>query len=101
MFQKILLLVIISCASVLLRHEGFASVTYTYTPASQISLTGTTTDTRFDVASVLYGTSFSGAYLDTTTRNMSGAFYIQDIGWALMSSGSYQVAIDCGTQYLS
>ena len=94
MFQKILLLVIISCASVLLGHEGFASVTYT--PAPQISLTGTTTDTRFDVASVLYGTSFSGAYLDTTTRNMSGAFYIQDIGWALMSSGSYQVILNCG-----
>ena len=57
MFQKILLLVIIFCASVLLRHEGFASVTYT--PGPKTSLTGTTTDVRFDVASPLFGTSFS------------------------------------------
>ncbi len=26
---------------------------------------------------------------------MSGAFYIQGIGWALMSTGSYQVKIQC------
>jgi hypothetical protein len=84
----------ISCLSV---GEGFASVTKTYTPAPQISLTGTTSEVRFDVEQVLYDESsiFSGAYLDTTTQNMSGAFYIHDIGWALMSSGAYQVKIQC------
>jgi hypothetical protein len=71
-------------------------VTKTYTPAPQISLTGTTSKVRFDVAAPLFGSSFSGAYLDTSTQNMSGAFYIRDIGWALMSSGAYQVKINCG-----
>jgi hypothetical protein len=85
---------LISCLSV---GESFAGVTKTYVPALQISLTGTTSDVRFDVEQVLYDESsiFSGAYLDTSTQNMSGAFYIQDIGWALMSSGVYQVKIQC------
>jgi hypothetical protein len=85
---------LISCLSL---GEGFASVTKIYTPAPQISLTGTTSDVRFDVEQVLYDESstFSGAYLDTTTQNMSGAFYMSEIGWALMSSGAYQVKIQC------
>jgi hypothetical protein len=71
-------------------------VTKTYTPAPRISLTGATTDIRFDVAEPLFGSPFSGTYLDTVSQNMSGAFYIQGIGWALMSTGSYQVKINCG-----
>lgn len=80
-------------------HQSFASVIYT--PATQISLTGATIDVRFDVAEPLFWTMFSWAYLDTSSRNMSGAFYIQSIGWALMSSGSLQVALNCGAQPLS
>lgn len=38
--------------SVFLMHDGFASVTYT--PATQISLTGATIDVRFDVAEPLF-----------------------------------------------
>lgn len=71
-----------------------------YTPGPTISLTGSTSDVRFDVAEPLFGTVYSGAYLDTATRNMSGAFYIQDIGWSLLSTGSYQVELDCGGQPL-
>ena len=99
MFRIILLLTTILFASVSLSHEGFASVSYD--PADRLFLTGTTVDTRFDVASPLSGTSFSGAYLDTTSLNMSGAFYMNGIGWALMSSGSFQVSLDCGSQYLT
>ena len=101
MFHKIQLLTLLVFTSFFLIDEGFASITKTYTPSPKITLTGTTTNTRFDVAEVLYGSSFSGAYIDTTTQNMSGAFYMNGIGWALMSSGSYQVELDCGAQSLS
>jgi hypothetical protein len=94
MITRIYLICITLLISCLCVGEGFAGVTYI--PAPQISLTGTTSDVRFDVAAPLFGSSFSGAYLDTTTQNMSGAFYIQDIGWALMSSGAYHVKINCG-----
>lgn len=96
MITRIYLICIALLISCLSGGEGFASMTKTYTPAPQISLTGTTSDVRFDVAAPLFGSPFSGAYLDTNTQNMSGAFYIRDIGWALMSSGAYQVKIDCG-----
>ena len=101
MFQKISLLIVLIFASFFMMDEGFASITKTYVPSQKISLTGTTANTRFDVAAVLYGSSFSGGYIDTTSRNMEGAFYMNGIGWALMSSGSYQVMIDCGAQPLS
>ncbi len=52
----ICVLCLISCLSV---GESFASVTKTYAPAPRISLTGATTDIRFDVAVPLFGTSFS------------------------------------------
>jgi hypothetical protein len=95
MITRIYLICIVLIVSCLWAGEGFAAVVKTYEPAPQISLTGTTSDVRFDVAEPLFSSDFSGAYLDTTTQNMSGAFYIQDIGWALMSSGAYQVKIQC------
>lgn len=79
-------------------EEGFASVTHTYTPGPVVGLTGVTSDTYFDVSDDLYGYAHSGAYLDTVTQNMSGAFYIKNIGWTLMSTGSFQVKLDCGAQ---
>jgi hypothetical protein len=49
-------------------YETSASVAYT--PAPKIFLTGTTSDIRFDVALALHGSNFSGAYLDTTNREL-------------------------------
>lgn len=98
MFRKYLYIILFVFSITLLSVDTlFAS----YTPGPTISLTGSTTDVRFDVAEPLFGTTYSGAYLDTATRNMSGAFYIQDIGWSLLSTGSYQVMLDCGSQLLS
>ncbi len=95
---RLILIIAITLISVLISHESWAGVTYS--PGPRVSLTGTTSDVRFDGASVLYGTPFSGGYLDTATRNMSGAFYMNGVGWALFSSGAYQVSLDCGGQSL-
>lgn len=76
-------------------------MTQSYIPAPKITLTGTTIDVRFDTAGVLYGSAFSGAYVDTLSRDIQGAFYIKNIGWTLMSSGAYQVRLDCGMQTLA
>lgn len=74
-----------------------------YTPAPQISLSGSSSDARFDVAQVLYDSlsPISAPKLDTTTRTFSGAFYLSGAGWVLMNTGSYSTKLDCGAQYLS
>ena len=79
MITRIYLICIALLISFLSVGEGFATVTKTYTPASQIFLTGTTSDARFDVAAPLFGSSFSGAYLDTVSQDMRGAFYMNGI----------------------
>jgi len=94
----IVLMLLVGYASTL--NPLHAEVTRTYTPWPRISLTGTTSDVRFDVAAVLHGTTYSWAYLHTSSSTLSGAFYINTIGWALMASGSYRVEMDCGTQSL-
>ncbi len=96
MFRKLYLFLLVYCGMFSMLDVSSASVVYI--PAPHIYLTGTTSDVRFDVSEPLFGSSYSGAYIDTTTRYMSGVFYIQSIGWAMASTGSYQVILDCGSQ---
>lgn len=102
MFHKIFLIFATIISSMCFSMgDSYANISTVYTPAPKISLTGTTSEVRMDVASALFGTDFSGTYLDTTTMYMSGAFYMNGIGWALMSSGAYQVELDCGAQIIA
>jgi hypothetical protein len=74
-----------------------------YTPANSISLSGSSSEVRFDVSQVLYDglSPVSHPNLNTTTKTFSGAFYARDIGWIDFSTGTYTTKIDCGSQYLS
>ena len=68
-----------------------------YIPGAMISLTGSTSSVRFDVASVLLSNSSTlpPPTLITATSQFTGTFYIRDIGWAVFSSGSNQVWLSC------
>ena len=74
-----------------------------YTPAPKIFLSGSNSDVRFDVAQVLYDSSslIPAAYVDTTTKTFSGAFYLSGAGWVLLNTGTYVTRLDCWGQYLS
>ncbi len=77
------------------------SASVTYTPGAIIAMTGSNSDVRFDVATALIGYDATIPVLETATRTFSGAFYGSGIGWINFSTGSYQVSLNCGAQYLS
>ncbi len=82
--------------------QGFASITYT--PGATIGMTGSNTDSRFDVNEVLYNTIGHTAYnpvLNTATRVFSWVFYVQALWWIEFNTGSYQVGLNCWAQSLS
>lgn len=84
--------------------EIFAATGFiSYTPAPQIYLSGANSDVHFDVAGVLFdsGSAVPAVHLNTSTKSFSGVFYLSGAGWVMMSTGSYSVAIDCGSQSLS
>ncbi len=98
---RILLLISLLVSSLAFVSEISASVTYT--PGPSIAMTGTNTNTRFDVASAL---SASGIIdmdpaLLTSNKTFTGTFYAKNIGWILFASGSNQVSLNCGGQSLS
>ena len=97
---RLFLLISILFASLISTTDVSAAVTYT--PGALIAMTGSNSDVRFDVAPVL------GVYdaiptlvTNTPTKTFTGAFYGSGIGWIMFSTGTYQVALDCGAQPLS
>ncbi len=79
------------------------ALSYTFTPGPQIALSWGTSSVYFDVwwAIVASGSTVPAPYLDTTTREFHGAFYLSGAGWVDFSTGSYSVTLDCGVQSLS
>ncbi len=71
-----------------------------FIPADTIFLSGSNAEVHFDVASPLYGYSFSQATLNTSTRTFSWAFYLSGAGWVLFNTGTYMTRLDCGGQSL-
>lgn len=80
--------------------EGFSAVSFV--PASDIYMSGTTTDLRFDVTSAIVdsGSTVLPPHLHTDTKSFSGAFYLSGAGWVQFDTGSYVVSLDCGSQSL-
>lgn len=75
-----------------------------YTPGNTISMTGTTSESRFDVAELLFWAFGSNDYkpvLVTSTKTFSWAFYVNAIGWIEFNTGSYQVSMNCWAQPLN
>ena len=99
---RILLLISLLLSSLTLVSGVHASVV-TYTPGTMIAMTGTNTNVRFDVASVLISNSSTeiAPALNTTTLTFTGTFYAQGIGWIVFASGSNQARLNCGAQPLS
>ncbi len=87
----------------LLCWEEIGNATVLYTPAPFIWLTWSNSDVRFDVAWVIFdaGTTAGKPELDTSTKNLVGSFYMSGIGWWMLQTGSYQVAINCASMPLS
>ncbi len=81
--------------------HGEVDAANSYTPGAMIALTGSNSSVRFDVANDLIGFDATIPTLITGTQRFSGAFYGTGIGWIEFSTGSYQVWLDCGGQYLS
>ena len=77
--------------------------TVSYTPGSQIPLTGSTVEVKMNTAGKIFETSASvwEPVFHTSTKTFSWGFYIADYGWATCSTGSYQVSMNCWSQYLS
>ncbi len=77
--------------------------TVSYTPGSQIPLTGSTVEVKMNTAGKIFETSASvwEPVFHTSTKTFSWGFYIADYGWATFSTGSYQVNMNCWSQYLS
>jgi hypothetical protein len=98
---RILLLISLVLSSLTLVES--TSATVTYTPGAMIAMTGSNTDVRFDVASILISesSSESAPALVTTNKKFTGTFYASGIGWIVFASGSSQVSLDCGVQLLS
>jgi len=70
-----------------------------YIPGAEILMTGSTDDVRFDVKGLIFDewTIAEAPALDTATLKFHGAFYMTGAGWWLMSSGIYEVWLDCGS----
>lgn len=87
---------------------GFLSISFesyadSFVPGPSITMTGANARVFFDVADDIAnsGTTASPPKLLTTTKTFSGAFYLSGAGWVLFNTGSYQVNLDCGAQYLT
>lgn len=75
-----------------------------YTPSATIPLSwSSTSGVRMDTAGIIYnsGASVGAPVFNTSSKSFSWGFYITDYGWATFSTGSYQVGLNCGSQYLS
>lgn len=84
MFKYIFLLISVSwgiCSS-----NVYADITREYEPGVQIALTGSSNGVYFDVHEVVATSSSPGPYLDTVDQKLEGAFYIDGLGWGLLSS---------------
>ena len=75
-----------------------SSATITYTPASAISMTGSSDRVFFDVADDIYtdGSIVPWPHLDTSTSSFSWAYYLSGAGWVDFSTGIYRVDLVCG-----
>ncbi len=87
---------------------GFLSISFessanSFTPGPSIAMTGSSDQVFFDVADDIAnnGATTSPPKFLTTTKTFSGAFYLSGAGWVLFDTGSYQVNLDCGAQYLT
>lgn len=100
MFRLSIIISTLLASFILCYEESAAS---TYTPGATITMTGSNSSVRFDIASDLYdnGADASPPALTTATKTFTGAFYGSGIGWIEFSTGTYQVSLDCGAQYLS
>lgn len=102
MFRARCLLILIGTTLWLLHISEGYSATVSFSPGPQIYMTGTSSDVFFDVYDDIVvnvpSVSATRPILSTGDLKFSGAFYIKNIGWALMSSGSLQVSLNCWPQ---
>lgn len=98
MFRLSIIISALLASFILCYEESAAS---TYTPGATIAMTGSNNSVRFDVASDLFGYDAISPTLITATKTFTGAFYGSGIGWIEFSTGTYQVSLDCGAQYLT
>jgi hypothetical protein len=98
---RILLFISIFLYALTLVENTSASVIYT--PGASLAMTGTNTSVRFDVASALSTSSITDMdpALLTSSKTFTGTFYAKNIGWIVFASGSNQVSLNCGGQFLS
>jgi hypothetical protein len=98
--KKFFLFLAILIGITLTLTETSASVSMRYEPAAILTLTGENSDVSFAVADDIIdaGASSTRPFLDTTSKTFGGAFYIKNVGWALLATGSLSVGLDCGAQ---
>lgn len=98
---RLSIIISILLASFILSYEESAASTYV--PGATIAMTGSNSSVRFDIASDLYnsGAIETAPALSTGTKKFTGAFYGTGIGWIEFSTGTYQVSLNCGAQYLT
>jgi hypothetical protein len=72
-----------------------------FTPGAVITMTGSNSDVRFDVAADLFWFDAVAPALISGTKTFTGAFYATGIGWIEFSTGGYQVWLDCGAQSIT
>jgi hypothetical protein len=88
-------IILISLLFLSLATAGWVSASVTL--GATITMTGSNTDVRFDVASALYWYTVIAPEIDRDSLVFSGAFYGNNIGWVEFT----HVKLDCGTQLLN